>query len=162
MADIARSILGENIVQLNNQIYFRLPGDGDQFGWHQDIAFRVPPDKFNRIETGYLQTAIIIDDMDAENGAIEYVKGSHLWSDLSLVPRDGSENGLRVFDRSKFNGEKITAKSGDVLVWSVMIVHGSEPNQSTRSRMYYMNGLAKSECVNGIEFPWYMRDGNIV
>ena len=153
LTTIAHAILGPKITQLNKQIYFRLPGDGDQFAWHQDISFRQPEENYVGIEDGYLQTAIIIDDMDAENGAIEYVKGSHKKGNLNLIPRDGTERGLRSYDRDSFVGEPVTAKSGDLLIWSVMIVHGSQPNRSTRSRMYYMNGLARSECVLTNEFP---------
>jgi hypothetical protein len=162
MVRIVQAALGDNVLQLNNQVYFRLPGDGDQFSWHQDISFRIPQENFNQIETGYLQTAIIIDDMAEDNGAIEYVLGSHKQGDLDLVPRDGSEAGLRRFDRSKFQGVKMGAKSGDVLVWSVMVVHGSEQNNSGRPRSYYMNGFAKAECVAGLDFPWYLKDGKKV
>lgn len=162
LSEIAQAALGKNILQLNNQVYFRMPGDGDQFNWHQDITFRAPANLFQGIETGYLQTAIVIDDIDEDNGAIEYVIGSHKSGDLGLVAR-GTENGLREFERQKFKGVKMTAKSGDVLVWSVMIVHGSEPNKSSKPRMYYMNGLAKAECVLARDhFPYYMRDGKVV
>ena len=35
---IVRALLGPDVKQLNNQIYFRLPGDTDSFAWHQDIT----------------------------------------------------------------------------------------------------------------------------
>jgi ectoine hydroxylase-related dioxygenase (phytanoyl-CoA dioxygenase family) len=162
LAKIARSILGDNILQLNNQVYFRLPGDGDQFAWHQDISFRIPKEKFNQIETGYLQTAIVIDPMRRENSPIEFVYGSHKKGELNLVPRNGSEQGLRSFRDWEFAGRPMCAEPGDVLIWSVMTVHGSRINKSNWPRMYYMNGLAKAECVIGNEFPWYMKDGKIV
>lgn len=160
MVDIVSSVLGKNILQLNSQIYFRLPGDGDQFAWHQDITFRSPKECFNGIETGYLQTAIVIDDMTPDNGAIEFIHRSHREPDLNLIER-GTEDGLRKFSRGNRSGTMYCANSGDVVLWSVMIVHGSEPNVSTRSRMYYMNGFAKADCVTGIDFPWYLKDGKL-
>jgi hypothetical protein len=46
------------------------------------------------------------------------------------------------------------------MVWSVMIVHGSEANTSDSSRMTYMNGFCRSKSTNG--YPDYLVDGKIV
>ncbi len=159
LQSIVQALLGDNVLQLNNQFYFRLPGDGDQFAWHQDICFRTPKEKFNQIETGYLQTAIIVDDMDLDNGPIEFVHGSHKWGEIDLVPRNNTETGLREYS-DKYKGTPLIARAGDVAIWSVMIVHGSQPNESNRSRMYYMNGFAKEECVDpSLKFGHYLKNG---
>lgn len=162
MQKIAKAFLGPDIRQLNNQFYYRLPGDGDTFAWHQDICFRTPKEDFVGVEEGYLQTAIIVDDWTQDNSPINFVDGSHKQGDLGLVPRDDSESGLRGSLSDEAFDETIPkAKSGDVLVWSVMVVHGSDKNRSDQSRMYYMNGLAKADCVKTDRFPWYMRDGEL-
>lgn len=162
LVEVVKRVLGDNVLQLNNQVYFRLPGDGDQFAWHQDLCFRAPAEKFYNIENGYLQTAIVIDDMDEENGTIEYILGSHKWGNLNLIER-GTERGLREFRRKEWKGVKLKAKPGDLILWSVMIVHGSEPNKSSRPRSYYMNGFAKEECVDvSLGFPHYIKDGVVV
>lgn len=152
---VVRQVLGTgSLHQLNHQYYFRLPGDGDEFSWHQDICFRAPKENFKNIEEGYLQTAIIVDDMDIENGGIHFIPGSHKSGDLDLVKR-GTENGLRNnFDESRYQSCVPNLKSGDVLIWSVMVVHGSGKNNSTRTRSYLMNGYACSECiVNQESYP---------
>lgn len=162
IAPIVQEVLGPNVLQLNNQYYFRLPGDGDEFAWHQDISFRTPPELFDGIETRYLQTAIIVDHMGPSNGGIEFIPGSHKSGDLALVPRDGSERGLREFKRGERKGVIVDAHPGDVLVWSVMAVHGSEPNVSHFPRAYYMNGFASSDAVKDkTRFPWYLREGRL-
>lgn len=163
LAPIVQDVLGENVLQLNNQYYFRMPGDGDQFAWHQDICFRTPREKFKQIETGYLQTAIIVDPMGADNGGIEFALGSHKQGELNLVPRDNSEKGLRSFvSNDRINGYIFDCRPGDVLLWNVMIVHGSKPNTSNKYRSYYMNGFAKAECVDpSLNFPWYLKDGKL-
>jgi hypothetical protein len=162
LANIARTVLGKDILQLNYQLYFRLPGDGDQFNWHQDISFRTPIAAYDQIETGYLQTAIVIDPMTRENSPIEFVLGSHKKGDLGLIPRDNTERSLRDSKGSSFYGTPMTAQPGDVLIWSVMIVHGSRKNESQLSRMYLMNGFAKTECVKINQFPVYMQNGKVV
>jgi hypothetical protein len=155
MRAIVRFFLGMDVLRLNNQIYFRESGDEDQFAWHQDICFRTPPEDFSGIEDSYLQTIICVDDIDG-NGAIEFVPGSHRCGNLNLIPRDNSEYGLREFSRGEWRGVKVAAKSGDVLLWSVMTVHGSEPNTSGRNRMTLMNGFAKASAIlKPGKFPHY-------
>lgn len=39
---------------------------------------------------------------------------------------------------------ELTGKAGDLLMWSNIVVHGSERNVSSKPRAYYMNGY---ECV---------------
>ena len=78
LADIAQKYLGGNIRQLNSQFYFRRPKDGDTFNWHTDMRFRLASETFPNIKDGYLQTAIICDDWTKDNGAVEYILGSHL------------------------------------------------------------------------------------
>lgn len=162
LAPVVRAVLGDNVLQLNNQYYYRLPGDGDQFAWHQDVAFRIPREKFLRIEERYLQTAIIVDPMSSENGGIEFIPGSHLWGELkNMVPRDGTERGLREFNRGHLAGVTAVAEPGDLMLWSVMVVHGSQPNASNRPRSYLMNGFAAAEAVVDLDFPWYLKHGRL-
>jgi len=165
---IVTAILGPNVKQLNNQLYYRLPGDGDSFAWHQDIMFRSPRIEYPGIveQDAYLQTAIIVDRMWAGNGGIEFVLGSHRLGDIGVI-KDKYYSALRGFDRNK-NAEKFRhlptrifeVDPGDVLVWSSLSVHGSEPNKSGLHRMYYMNGFAKAECCN--PWPYYVKDGKLV
>ena len=42
MVAIVEGLLGPEVKQLDDQIYFRLPGDPDSFAWHQDVMFRRP------------------------------------------------------------------------------------------------------------------------
>lgn len=163
MVSLVKWFLGPDVRQLNNQFYFRLPGDGDEFAWHQDICFRTPKEEFDGIETSYLQTAIIVDPMSKSNGGIEFIPFSHKHGIQELVPRDNTERGLRKFSRDNRQGVIPCANPGDILIWSVMTVHGSEPNNSLLSRMYYMNGFAANKAVQTKEdFPRYLREGRIV
>lgn len=158
LAQIVSEALGPDVKQINNQIYFRLPGDGDSFAWHQDQVFRKPDEDFPGIESGYLQTIIVVDEIGKDNAPVEYLPGSH--KDVFPGNPDQRSPGLRKFSRGNHKGIKLTAKPGDVVVWSVMIVHGSEPNLSQRPRMTYMNGFAKASCSKFN--PVYLQGGKIV
>lgn len=154
MANLVRGFIGDDVRQINNQVYFREAGDRDQFAWHQDIMFR-EPNIFNEdVEDDYFQTIIAVDDITEENGAIEFIEGSH------RAPMMSPPQNLRIFERGELKGTKYTAKKGSVLIWSVMIIHGSEPNQSSQDRMTYMNGFCRSKAAN--KYPFYMKKGEIV
>jgi ectoine hydroxylase-related dioxygenase (phytanoyl-CoA dioxygenase family) len=154
LVKLVKIFIGNNVKQINNQIYFREAGDGDQFAWHRDSIFRESANFRQTISDDYFQTIIAVDDITEDNGAIEFIEGSHLWP---TFPRP---NNLRSFERNGLQGTKYTAVKGSVLIWSVNIVHGSEPNFSLQDRMTYMNGFCRSQSVIG--YPDYLRDGQII
>lgn len=119
--------MGANFKLETQQYYFHLPGDTDEFNWHTDERFR--PGQADR----YIQTAILVDDWTEENSAVEFIKGSH----KKPFENDGE---LRRFDRRGLSGEKVFGQAGDLLIWSNMVVHGSERNKARYPRAYYMNG----------------------
>jgi ectoine hydroxylase-related dioxygenase (phytanoyl-CoA dioxygenase family) len=167
LSGIVAEVLGPDVKQLNNQLYYRLPGDGDTFAWHQDIMFRTPRDDYPGIveRDAYLQTAILVDPMHKRNGAVEFVLGSHKLGDLGLI-EDGKFRELRGFDRTKnaarfadLSTRIFDADAGDLMIWSSLTVHGSEANDSDQHRMYYMNGFASAACSK----PWpdYLKQGAV-
>jgi len=154
MVLLVKEFLGQNVRQINNQVYFREAGDKDTFAWHRDTIFRESSQFTDAVETDYLQTIIAVDDITENNGAVEFIEGSHLWPEFDRPKQ------LRHFQRGDLSGTKYTANKGDVLIWSVKIVHGSEANVSDSPRMTYMNGFCKSDSVK--DYPDYLSDGNVV
>ena len=154
MTELVREFIGDDVRQINNQIYFRERGDLDQFAWHQDIMFRESHLFNNDVVDDYFQTIIAVDDITEENGAIEFIEGSH------KTMRIDQPKNLRKFEREDLKGTKYTAKKGDVLIWTVMIVHGSERNNSNSSRMTYMNGFCRTKAARS--YPHYMINGQVV
>jgi len=166
---IAKSILGDNIKQLNNQIYYRLPGDNDNFAYHQDIMFRYPRYHYPNIveKNAYLQTSIVCDEMDENNAPIHYIIGSHKYGDLNLVNLKKQHLELRESSIDNVPEQvkdlpvrSYNAKPGDVIIWSALNIHGSSGNKSNRSRIYYMNGFCSSS--NSKAWPDYMINGEII
>jgi ectoine hydroxylase-related dioxygenase (phytanoyl-CoA dioxygenase family) len=154
LQNIVKDFIGDNVRQINNQIYFRESGDYDQFAWHQDVMFREEGIFKDDVKEDYFQTIIAIDDIHLDNGAIEFVEGSHK-GNIIKQPKN-----LRVFERGDIKGKKYIANKGSVLIWSVMIIHGSEPNQSNSDRMTYMNGFCRTKSSN--KYPHYLIDGQVV
>lgn len=153
LSNIVKSIIGNNVRQINNQVYFRERNDIDQFAWHRDTIFREDHLFKKSVSTDYLQTIIAVDDITENNGVVEFIPGSHKWENFPK-PKN-----LRIFERNDLYGIKYTMNKGSVAVWSVMIVHGSESNFSNSDRMTYMNGFCKTESVSS--YPHYLIDGKI-
>ena len=145
MSSLVKEFIGNDVRQINNY---------DQFAWHQDIMFREPHIFNEDVESDYFQTIIAVDDINEDNGAIEFIEGSHL---TSSIP---SPSNLRVFERGNLKGKKYTATKGSVLIWSVLTIHGSEPNKSNNDRMTYMNGFCRAKASN--KYPYYMKEGAIL
>jgi ectoine hydroxylase-related dioxygenase (phytanoyl-CoA dioxygenase family) len=154
MVNLVREFIGDDVRQINNQIYFREPGDLDEFAWHQDLIFRESEIFSNDVEEDYFQTIIAVDNITLENGAIEFIEGSHKGEVISKPIN------LRKFDRNGLKGVKYTAKRGDVLIWSVRIVHGSERNLSDQQRMTYMNGFCRTKAASS--YPHYLINGSVI
>jgi ectoine hydroxylase-related dioxygenase (phytanoyl-CoA dioxygenase family) len=154
MQNVVRMFLGDDVRQINNQIYFREQEDLDTFAWHRDTIFREGHIFTSSLATDYLQTIIAVDDITEDNSPVEFIEGSHEW------PAFGHPHDLRIFERGAYSGKKYTAKKGDMMVWSVMIVHGSEENKSTSSRMTYMNGFCRTRSAS--TYPDYLLNGKIV
>jgi ectoine hydroxylase-related dioxygenase (phytanoyl-CoA dioxygenase family) len=154
MVELARDFIGDDVRQINNQVYFREKSDLDEFAWHQDIIFREPNFFNDDVEDDYFQTIIAVDDITEDNGAIEFIEGSHHTMKID------KPNNLRKFERGNLKGTKYTASKGRVLIWSVMIVHGSEKNNSNSDRMTYMNGFCRTKAAS--TYPHYLIDGKVV
>lgn len=154
LANLVREFIGDDVRQINNQVYFREVGDQDQFAWHQDIMFREDSIFSQDVEDDYFQTIIAVDDITESNGAVEFIEGSH------KMPIMSPPSNLRVFDRMGLRGKKYTATKGSVLIWSVMTLHGSEQNSSNKDRMTYMNGFCRAKSAN--TYPFYMIESKVI
>jgi len=80
---------------------------------------------------------IAIDDADAENGAVSYVRGSH---HLGVVPHGathvlGFSQGLEGGEAQKFGEPALcVVRRGDCLVHHCRTIHFAGPNRTDRSR----------------------------
>jgi ectoine hydroxylase-related dioxygenase (phytanoyl-CoA dioxygenase family) len=164
ISQIVTTLVGKKAKQLNNQIYFRLPGDSDSFAWHQDIMFRESIE-YDGIEKSYIQTVISIDEITEDNAPLEFIVGSHKFGKLNLIKKDMSD--FRTFVRSSLPDglkgleiRRITTSPGDMVLWSLLAVHGSPENTSTRSRMTYMNGFFSPR--HSKEWPEYLDGKKLV
>jgi len=133
--------------QLLCQAHFKMPNDGVAFDWHQDIQHRDKGGDTWRDVNGrgsYVQTILLIDDMDSENGPLQF------------VPREAArfDEAGRV-DRASVDATRaisVLGRAGDVLFFGPWAIHGSTPNRSPRPRRVLIDGYA-APGANGRQYP---------
>jgi ectoine hydroxylase-related dioxygenase (phytanoyl-CoA dioxygenase family) len=163
--EVVKKFLGPNVRQMSNQIYLRLPGDGDEFNIHQDFMFRREIVDVDIVLKSYIQTIVAIDPVNSSNGGIDFFLGSHKAGLLNLIEADRSN--LRKYEQSKreklerdYRCVTFHLQPGDMLVWNLLVAHGSRENVSDRTRITYMNGFCDSAASES--WPLFLQDGNIV
>jgi ectoine hydroxylase len=160
---------------LLNQAHFKMPGDGVAFDWHQDIQHRDKgPGTWHDV-TGrgsYVQTILLVDDMNADNGPLQFLPDDAVpldargrlitgHDDYSATPTTTPTTtaGATLLPTSATSSSvdasravTMTGKAGDVLFFGPNAVHGSLPNVSTSSRRVLINGYA-APGANGRVYP---------
>lgn len=146
-----RQLLGcQQLIQIICQTHFKLPGDKVAFPWHQDAENRKLGTSYWRDVTGqgsYVQTALAVDDMDADNGPLLFVPYSTRFGCLGF--RKGVDPSP-YFDAKDV--KTLLMKKGSVAFFHPMVIHGSEPNQSARSRRVLINGYCPPG-ANSFSYP---------
>jgi ectoine hydroxylase-related dioxygenase (phytanoyl-CoA dioxygenase family) len=136
LLDAVEQLIGPDIVLLYSHLINKRGGGGLGVKWHQDGPY------WPRIEPKIAVTAWIpLDDADVENGCMRVIPGSHR-GHVDLGQRATGERDLiqdhaialadEVVDQAK--AENVILKRGDVSFHDSYIVHGSEPNHSSRRR----------------------------
>jgi ectoine hydroxylase-related dioxygenase (phytanoyl-CoA dioxygenase family) len=120
-----------------NQLHFKMPGDKVEFSWHQDIHHRrdYDPNWHNmNQDKSYVVCITAIDPMTLENGPIMLVPDSHKSGE---VLRDTLTD---KFDLNTYI--PLLLDPGDTACMHQYLVHGSDINNSTNSRIVLINGFA--------------------
>ena len=127
-----------------DQLFLKEPGSRVKTPFHQDKPYFL-------VDGGDVAVAWVpVDVVDRDNGAMRYVRGSHLWgrtfkpsdfrTETGTFPEVGgiSLDGLDTLDPSQLRDEDIVyfdAQPGDVIIHHWATLHGSTGNVSaTRTR----------------------------
>ncbi|MDP6750328.1 MAG: phytanoyl-CoA dioxygenase family protein [Candidatus Poribacteria bacterium] len=131
--DYVQDLLGETLILRHSHFFAKLPGDGKRVSWHQDASYwPLTPSKV-------VSAWLAIDDTDVENGAMQVIPGSHKNAQVAFEKSSKTENNVlnqTVHHPEKYGNDpvSITLKAGQMSLHSDWILHGSEPNMSTRRR----------------------------
>jgi hypothetical protein len=130
IVDLVSDIVGPNVICWASHFFCKLPHDPKAVAWHQDASYwKLTP---ARTVTVWLA----IDDVDEENSAMQWIPKTHnighvKWRKattpavLDQEIADPLQYGQPVYD---------CLKAGQVSLHADMIIHGSDPNRSSRRR----------------------------
>lgn len=125
-----RDLIGANIRLHTTKLNMKSAGYGAPIDWHQDFAF------YPHTNDDVLAVAVIIDDMQSENGPLKVFSGTHKGPifdhHVDGVFAGGmllEDNGLDINKAVELNGP-----AGSISIHHGRIVHGSAQNVSDRPR----------------------------
>lgn len=138
---LAAQLLGSRrMQQLINQVHLKCPGDGVDFPWHQDsVHRRYGTDLWTDVDGrgSFVETCLAIDRMDADNGGLRVIPGSHHQGHIEhtdgVLPPGAVDVSAAV---------QVVLEPGDVVAFGPFVIHGSEPNTSDHPRRTLLNGFA--------------------
>ena len=160
-------LLGADIKQVAQQIHWKPPGaERTGFRFHQDLRFRERQDAFRDLMTSYITTGLAIDPATRENGCLRIIPGSHrlgylgLSDDGPLMKGVTEEPVLRAAGLDPDAIVDIELEPGDLVMWSLLTVHGSAINRSQKDRAFLLSSYVKA--ANSDRGEWTVRGGESV
>ena len=131
--DYVQDLLGEDLICWGTHYFNKLPGDDKQVSWHQDASYW--PLTPSRTATVWLA----IDDADEGNGAMRVVPKSHLHGQIEFESSSLEEKNVldqMVRDALSYGDAPVAfeMKAGQISLHTDLLLHGSNPNYSTRRR----------------------------
>jgi len=126
----AAQLLGVRRVRFwHDQVFYKPPRHPGVVPWHQDYSYwtrSTPPN--------HITVNILLDDANLENGALQYVPGSHRWPLLPKVALDGPMEALLdhvpTDQRRLFLPVASLGRAGEASFHHAFTVHGSYGNRS--------------------------------
>jgi len=130
--DYVEDIIGPNFVCWGTHFFCKMPGDPRKVPWHQDASYwPLSPSKT-------VTVWLAVDDSEIENGAMRVLPRSHLEGHLAFEnakPDEAVVLHQKVLNPERFGHPvSFVMKAGCISLHSDLLVHGSEPNMSTKRR----------------------------
>jgi non-haem Fe2+, alpha-ketoglutarate-dependent halogenase len=155
--DLVELAIGPDILLISTGFFDKPPGSASEFvAWHQDTTYWGLNPPFA------VTVWIALDDSDVENGCMRVIPGTHrnglLPHSVSKQPGNilahDQEIPAQYLDQSK--AVDFVLKAGQASLHHGELVHGSNPNRSTRRRCGMTIRFTRPDVkpVRGGEFPF--------
>jgi ectoine hydroxylase-related dioxygenase (phytanoyl-CoA dioxygenase family) len=164
---VLEPLLGRDIKQPAQQIHWKPPGAGlTGYRFHQDLRFRERDASFEKIMTSWINTGLAIDPATRENGCLRVIRDSHkkgylgLSDDGPLMKGTTQDEELMRAGLDPRDIVDLELEPGDLAIWGMLTVHGSDANRSAMDRAFAISGYVKAQDSERGE--WAFRDGKPV
>ena len=158
--------LGGNIKQVTQQIHWKPPGARiSGYRFHQDLMFREAKHAYEDVVRDTVTIGVAIDRATKDNGCLRVVPGSHRLGYLGLSDNGTGSimKGLTLEDELVGVGidpatiVDVELEPGDAVMWGLLTVHGSLPNESSMDRAFALSSYVRGETSQRGE--WAFKDG---
>lgn len=145
--DMAEAVMGPDLVLLFTHLFCKPPESRRIVPWHQDGPFwPIEP-------MASCSVWLALDKVDAGNGAMRVIPGSHLEHfrrhELLDHPDSALNREIQILDFDESMAHTIELEPGQVSVHDIGIVHGSAANSSGRRRAgFVMRYMPATSCVH--------------
>ncbi len=135
--DMVGQLIGPDFLLWGTTVFGKPAGTGKRVPWHQDGEYwPIRP-------LATCSAWIALDDATPENGCLRVIPGSHKQQRLRDHSRnDGDDLALnQELDAHEYDEAEavdIVLEAGQISLHDVYLIHGSEPNRSTRRRAGYV------------------------
>ncbi|MFT6583686.1 MAG: phytanoyl-CoA dioxygenase family protein [Alphaproteobacteria bacterium] len=134
-----------------DQLLIKEPGTEEPTPWHHDLTYW--PVGGSRICTLWLA----LDKVDAQSGAVEYIKGSHKWGAEYTPPAFAGDDRYKTdlppvpdieAERAKHDIVQFDMEPGDCTIHHALLVHGAPGNaRSDRRRRAVVTRWAGDDAI---------------
>ncbi len=129
LADAIGELLGSACVEIHHStLHAKKPGTGQPFPMHQDVPF------YGHTDGRYIDALVHLDDATEENGCIKFLAGSHKLGPLAHISGPEITPHLPVAQYPLSAAVSVPAKAGDVVLFHLWTVHGSNVNRTQNWR----------------------------
>ena len=141
LGDIAADLIGGSVKFYHSKINFKLPGGGEEIGWHQDWPV------FPHTNANLVALSVPLTPSRKANGCLRTIPGSHRggarshWADGRYVLNCNQS----MSDRELATAEDSEVDPGDVVAHHGLVVHGSAPNPSLDIRTTWIIQYAAAD-----------------
>lgn len=137
LCDVLEDVMGtEDILLHHTKAHVKPPENGAPYLMHQDYHY------FPFKKDSMLAVFLHLDDTTPENGGLAVFPGSHKLGPLKdHGVQDGRGEQYHWVDPKKYPIEKatpISAKKGELVLFSYLLIHGSYLNLSSRVRRMFL------------------------
>ncbi|HEY3233911.1 MAG TPA: phytanoyl-CoA dioxygenase family protein [Polyangiaceae bacterium] len=131
LLSMVADLMGPNVLLFHSKLLMKAKRNGSFTPWHQDWGYW----RYHSKLPTHINCMLAIDPMEAENGCIRFVPGSHLWGAVEhqSFPSDSFSIGISG-DPEAFPSQLVPMDAGDAVFFGPLILHCSSPNLSQRDR----------------------------
>ncbi len=125
LADAVGELMGSDCVEIHHStLHAKAPGTGAPFPMHQDVPF------YPHTDGRYLDALVHLDDGTEENGCIKFLAGSHKLGPLDHISGPEITPHLPTDKYRLEDAVSVPAKAGDVVLFHLWTIHGSNVNRT--------------------------------